>query len=325
MLQRVLLKRTTLIQLRRATLSSLLFDSSTKLDESSVDGVHTMERLGDQWSISKIPNGGYMAAIVITAARRDIDFRDVLCVHGHYLAKGVPNERVEVRTRNLHVGRSFATVSAEFWQQDRLRSTYLMTFGDLGTSGGGDGAPTYTGPNALIAPDMPAPDGPDCLNASEVMRDLNGQGSDNSFSIYDNLQVRVPVNSPCAGLFLDPKAPKLGTEARAEGWMRFSDGRPPCLRSNALLLDAMFPPIINIQKSLWVPTLTMDFQFWGRPSQSCIDAGGWVRARMQTTVCQSGLLIEDGEIWDGVEDRLLGSSRQLAKFLPPAAVTKAAA
>jgi acyl-CoA thioesterase len=293
--------------------STFLFDRTTEIESSVVEdgttGTHKLT-LSSDWSISQIPNGGYMAAVGISAARKGITFRDPLVVHGHYVRKGEPGMDATFTTRVLSENRTFATVAVDLHQDDKLRSSYLMTFGELGTDGGG--VPSYSGPNKLVAPALPQPE--DCLDADGPMRAMGDGGI---FTIYDNLHVRVPDTDACAGLFRDPSKPQLGTEARVEGWMRFADGRPPCLRSNALLLDAMFPPIINLHASTWVPTIAMDFQFWSRPSQACKDQGGWVRARMQTQICENGILIEDGEIWDGVEDRLLGTSRQLAKFLPP--------
>jgi acyl-CoA thioesterase len=291
-----------------------LFDENTKFDsfETTNNGIYEGKlMLSDKWSISKIPNGGYTAAVAISAARKAInpDLRDVMVLHGMYIKKS--DECVEsiFRTRVISESKNMAVVSVDLIQHDQLRSTYMLTLGRMKREGDNNDSISFHGPGMTMAPSLPPPE--QCIPASDLIKDYGGS----VYTIYDNVEIVIPPDDPCAGLFQMPQ--NMGKEMNTMGWMRFRDGRHPCLRSTSLFLDAHYPPVINVFPSTWVPTLAIDMNFWGRPSQACKDEGGWVRVRFGVQHMQNGLFYEDGEVWDGVEDRLLGSSRQFAKFLMP--------
>ena len=288
------------------------FDIDTTLIESK-DGSKNNNfnfTVSDRWNISEIPNGGYMAAAAISACRKVQPFHDPLSLHAHYVGRAVSRRPMDIECRIINIGKNLSTVSANFIQDDKITSTFLLTLGDLNTVNG----PTVD-QNSIQSTSVPKlPHVEDCFGVSERLKILSG----GKFTIFENVEIRLPIDSPGIGLF-NEKGPKLGNKAYLEGWMRFTNKRKPCLRSNALFLDAFFPPIINVSPSTWVPTLSIDMNFWGRPSKPEGGLGheGWVRGKFWASVYQNGLGIEEGEIWDADEPKLLASSRQLFKLLKP--------
>jgi hypothetical protein len=93
------------------------------------------------------------------------------------------------------------------------------------------------------------------------------------------------------------------------GWTRFSDGRPPDVRSLPLFADAFPPPVFELGPAGWVPTIELTVHVRARPEP------GWLRARFATHVLVDGYLSEDGELWDEA-GTLVAQSRQLAMLLP---------
>jgi len=296
----------------RRSFSTFLFDKTTAIRAAeSEESGFVLDELSNEWSISGIPNGGYCATIAISAAREAVPskiFRDCISVDCHFITRAKPFEPVILLPRIIHQGKSLATVAVDFKQSDKVISTYLMTLGSLAKFQG----PAYNGPNKLLAPVLPKPE--DCIDASKVLSRFNG----GAFNIFNNFDVLVHPDDNCKGLF-DRKSPKLGDTAASEGYIRFKDGRPPCLRSNAIFLDAWFPPILNIHLSSWVPTLQMGYHFWNR-GKSVGESGeikrdGWVRCRFSTSYMANGMLHEFGECWDADDDILFATSRQQALIL----------
>jgi hypothetical protein len=73
-----------------------------------------------------------------------------------------------------------------------------------------------------------------------------------------------------------------------------------------LFADAFPPAMYRTQGPMrWVPTLTLTVHVRGRPRP------GWLRCEFATRFLKSGLLEEDGLIWDEAGD-LVALSRQLA-------------
>lgn len=123
------------------------------------------------------------------------------------------------------------------------------------------------------------------------------------------------------------------TSASLSCWVRFDGGEKlPCLRSMALFLDVLPPPILAVQHSHWVPTLEYTVHFWQRADftkrgvplgdQATATGRGeghsyWLRCRYNTPIAINGMLYTDGELWSEDGTALLATSRQLAKVLTP--------
>ena len=62
-----------------------------------------------RWSVGDAPNGGYLMSMAISAARKELRFRDPLSVSVHFTAKAVEGAEAELQVDVLHSGRTSQT------------------------------------------------------------------------------------------------------------------------------------------------------------------------------------------------------------------------
>lgn len=240
--------------------------------------------LTSSWNIGENPNGGYVAALLLRAMTAEVAHPDPVAMTTHYLRPGIPDADVVVRTEVVRTGRTTSTVRGTLSQGGSDRITGLATFADLGAASGTDHL-------TIAAPGLPPPD--ECRP-----RETLEQGVE--LPIVERLEIRV-----------DPDAAEPGEAGVAEitGWIRFADGRPADVAGVALFADAFPPSLFGLLGRVgWVPTLEMTVHVRRRP------APGWVQARFVTTSLESGLLVEDGALWDE-SGHLVAQARQLAMLL----------
>jgi acyl-CoA thioesterase len=260
-------------------MSTFQFDEETRLQPDG-DGlwsgfVHAGFNIGGN------PNGGYLAAIAVEAARRAVPAHpDPLSVTLHYLRPGLADQPCSVEVAVLRTGRTLSTVRATLRQSGEARLELLAALGDLSAGSGPD--------LELPAPDMPSPER--CVGRSP-----SEQGLD--LPILGRVDIR-----------LHPDEARAGAAGRPEvsGWVRFRDGRPPDPLSTLLFCDAFPPAVFGLLGSVgWVPTVELTVQVRRRPSP------GWMLGRFRTQDMVGGRLIEDGLLWDSA-GQLVAQSRQLA-------------
>lgn len=275
----------------------------------------------DSWSIGDAPNGGYLMAFAISAARECVPFRDPLSMTAYYLSKASEEVEMDINVEVLGSSKSTATVQVSLSQQGTLRSRYIGTFGTLSDFKG-------LSHQTRAAPTLPPCD--KCIDANFILRNAMG----NDLKIANHIDFRVADNSHFAKSVL---CGRQSDTAELECWVAYRDGRRPCLRSLAFLCDALPPPVLILTPSRWIPTLEYTVHFWSRPQQhdagessssisSCsavfYDNQYWVRGRFITDYACNGLLFTDGEVWGARRNDLLATSRQLARVLTPRAGDK---
>jgi hypothetical protein len=95
------------------------------------------------------------------------------------------------------------------------------------------------------------------------------------------------------------------------GWVQLRDGSAPDVMSLLMFADSFPPPIFTVYGLVgWVPTVELTVQVRGHP------APGPLQVRLFSQHLTSGVVEEDGEIWDSA-GRLVAISRQTAKFRLP--------
>mmetsp|Transcript_28679 Transcript_28679/g.48164 ORF Transcript_28679/g.48164 Transcript_28679/m.48164 type:complete len:307 (-) Transcript_28679:1086-2006(-) len=275
--------------------STNLFDRDTNVIEEDTGKYSSL--VTNNWSIGDAPNGGYLMAIAISAARKVVNFRDPLTVSAYYCNKALENTPVDIQVQSLNRSKGSETALVSFSQEGILRSQYIGTFGSLAAMSG-------LNHMQLSAPVLPPP--ADCTDCSKIMKNALG----NELNIVHNIQYNAPETDPLVkGLFRGEKV----EVASFSCWAKFTDNRAPCLRSLSFFCDAMPPPVLAIHRSNWVPTLEYTVHFWQRPS----DTDQWLRARFSTPVVVNSMLYTDGEMWSEDGKQLLATSRQLARVLTP--------
>jgi acyl-CoA thioesterase len=252
-----------------------VFDEDTEVKPEG--GNRYTGRITDRWSIGPVPNGGYVLAVGLSALGHALELPDPLTVTGHYLRPAVPGS-VDIWVEPLKRGKSFSTGMARLVQNDNEFLRVLATYGTLSKSGG----PRYvTGKppefKQLVArpPDDRLP---------EIRRRFDVEADVGTMSWLEG---------------------KPSGTAEIRGRMRFSDGRLPDTHSLALIADAIPPPVFNVIKPGWVPTLELTVHMRARPTSA------WLSCVFRSRFVFGGLFEEDGELWDE-SGQLVAQSRQLA-------------
>jgi acyl-CoA thioesterase len=246
-------------------------------------------QVSERWNIGTNPNGGYILAIALAAARASVAQPHPLTTTAHYLSPCGPGP-VDVDVDVLKEGRTLSTLTARLVQAGRTRLVVVATYGDLSRQHG----PTVV---TIEPPDLPPPD--QC-------------GADRPFA--SGFAAPPPITQQVSFLPSPATAERLRTrssDAHLEGWIGFVDGRPVDVHALPLLVDASPPAVFAAVETGWVPTLELTVHARGLP------APGPLRASIRTRAVIDGLLEEDCELWDSA-GRLVAMSRQLAVVLPPA-------
>ena len=254
------------------------FDEDTAVDD------HGNGRFGTQisgaWNIDANPNGGYLAAVAISAMQQVGPYTDPLTVTVHFLRPATSGGSAEITAEAVRTGRRVSTVRATLAQEGVGRLEVIGSFGQLGETA----SPTLT----VSPPSLPPP--AECLP-----RSAEEQGV--VLRLEDHVETRMSADA---------------SDHRAEttGWIRFRDGRPPDLLALALFVDAFPPSIFRLLGRVgWVPTIELTVHFRALP------VPGWVRGRFLTDDLTDGRMIETGELWDA-DGTLVARSRQLALLVP---------
>lgn len=257
-----------------------VFDSATALTPRGQGRFDA--RLGEQWTIGAVPNGGYVMAIGLRAARETSQHQDPLTTTAHFLSPTAAGP-VEVVCEVVKPGRSTTTVMTSILEEGRERVRMLTTLGDLDSRRGHSHS-------RLAAPVL---EGPFERRRSPLM---DGFPTNFEFSIPQAVAGGV-VGEPTG-------VPEIG------GTIAFADGRPPDLLALPVFADGLPPVAFNLGYVGWTPTLELTVHFWNHPAPGPVTV--WIR----TDIAEGGFHDESAELWDS-EGTLVARSRQLAVILSP--------
>jgi len=279
-----------------------LFDSATamKLISTSTSSSLFDTFITDKYSIHDAPNGGYLMACALTAARQCITQQDPLTVTAHFFQKSIENAPAQIEVRILNETKSVSSVEMLLIQESKLKCKFTAFFGTLGNMKGKTVVEN-------TCPDLPSPN--ECIDAAVLLRKFSSGTSIGAprLRIAQTYKMLVPKDSAFAQSTL---VGKVGTKSIVEAWVGFNDNRKVSLRSLALFCDAFPPPVLNVAPSDWVPTMEYTVHFWGRPQAS----DEYIRARFITPHVEQGMLHTDGDLWSQDGKKLLAKSRQLARI-----------
>ena len=239
--------------------------------------------VSSRWSIDGVPNGGFLMALGLEAAGREIPHPDPLSMNSHFLGRTMPG-KAEIRTRVIKQGRSLSVGAVDLVQNGRVTVTSLVTWGDLAGFAGPSGP-------LLSPPGIPG---------ETSARPDSQMGEDTTFTTQ--FDYRMP-----AAIAMGASGQPTG-RAEAFGRMRFLDGRPPDLFSMPLITDGFPPAVFQLGHYGWAPTLEMTVHFRARPQP------GWLTVSVNTRHLLNGTFEEDCYVWDST-GTLVAMSRQLALTL----------
>jgi acyl-CoA thioesterase len=138
--------------------------------------------LSNQWSITTIPNGGFLSALAVKASRSVIHHGHVISLSGHFYNRTIENSEAEVTVEILSTTKSSSTVMTTISQENKKRCSFFLTFSFKKSN-----KFTYI---SDFAPALPPVD--ECINASEKLRAYAG----------DNLRIAVNFFGSLVSLFL---------------------------------------------------------------------------------------------------------------------------
>jgi acyl-CoA thioesterase len=259
------------------------FDQDTAL--TPLDKERFATRISADWSINRIPNGGYLMALLARAMGQCSDKQVTPIVTANFMARCRPGA-AEIRVAPITASAQFSRLQAHLFQDGEEKIRALGTF-----ARSNDSCPIerYESGPPQIAPRER------CFEIPEMP----------GYTLFKLIEVRI--DPACAGWMTGGG---LAERSEHRGWIRFKQPRP--FDSPALLLaaDAFPPPVLASQGMVaWVPTIEFSVSIRRSPQDE------WLRGLFRTRFVSCGLLEEDGELWDA-EDRLVAVSRQIAQFRP---------
>jgi hypothetical protein len=257
-----------------------LLDQDTKFTE--IEPNHYKSRVSDNWSISGIPNGGYLLALLASAMTQRSDKKNTPILTVNYLARTEPGE-AEIFIEEISRSAQFNRLQARLIQNGKEKMRALGTFA---LESGECFIQRYEKSPPAISPLA------DCIVIPEMP----------TYTLYSQMDVRL--DPACAGWMQG----RLSDRSEHKGWISFKNSRPFDVMAVALAADAFPPPLFASQGLIaWVPTIELSVNIRNIPNTQ------WLKCIFRTNFINCGLLEADGEIWDEHEE-LIGISRQIAQF-----------
>ncbi len=233
----------------------------------------------NRWSVSDIPNGGYLMSIAARTLQEALSHPDPLTITGHYADRSVAGP-AELEVDIIREGNTVSTAAVRLMQEGCEKVRFTATFGDLEKNKGA----TWIG-------EAPPPIERDkCLTSPRFL------------PIHDRVEL---LFSPNTAEWLRGKSIE---RPEHELIMFMRDGTEPDILNLPLFSDCVPPTVFSKFGAVgWVPTLELTVHLRAKP------APGELIGRFRTRYLINGLMEEDGEIWDS-RGELVALSRQLAKY-----------
>ena len=257
-----------------------IFDTDMLLEKDTTQPL--MTRVSGDWSISNVPNGGYLLALLTNAMLTSTDKKATPIITVTYFSRCVPGP-AELHVETISQTTQFNHLQVKLIQGGEERIRAMGTFA-------AEPDECFLINYEKAPPDMAPPE--ECLAIPEMP----------GYTLYNHVDTRLDPEN--AGWMMD----KLSDMSEHKGWIRFKEDRPFDLLSVILATDA-FPPAILASQGIiaWVPTIELSVSIRSIPSTK------WLKGIFKTRFINCGLLEEDGEIWDE-NGELVAISRQIAQF-----------
>ncbi len=250
-----------------------------------------------RWGVGRNQNGGVVMAAATAALGAAVGQPHPLTATAHFL-RPTGTGAATVRTSVIRRGRTASTGAAEVWQDGKERLGVTAMFADLDDhSRDTPPAPTVE----AVAGPIPSPDA--CTDLFDLLS-ASPAGTRALTRSLRNFAIRVDPG--------DGWGPGSDGHPSLSGWIRLLDEETVSPQMLPAIADG-FPPTVMSSVSVgWLPTLELTVHVLAAPAPD----EPWLRAELRTRTVSSGLIDEDGELWDAT-GRLVARFRQLAVLLPP--------
>lgn len=84
--------------------------------------------LSNQWSITTIPNGGFLSSLAVKASRQIIQHGNIISLSSHFYNRTIENCDTEIIVEILNSTKSSSTVLTTILQENIKRCSFFLTF-----------------------------------------------------------------------------------------------------------------------------------------------------------------------------------------------------
>ena len=236
------------------------------------------------WTIGGRPNGGYLLAIVSRAILDHSQFADVISTSVHFLfspESGV----VDVQVEQIRVGKSYGHFEGRLFQNGRCALTVIAIVGNLAK----EQNPFWRGQDieCTVAPYEACVPIPSSTPGGFIA------------SIMEHVEI---VMDPSVRIYSEGVPSGSG---ELKGWLKLPGDEVFDSVSLQYALDAFPPATFEIQRTGWVPTLSLTTYLRALPSP------GPLRVLQRANLVQGQMVDEVCSIWDS-KQRLVAQATQLA-------------
>lgn len=262
--------------------------------------------LSTEWSIGSAPNGGYLIAILLTAADKALAnisgketaeklYPNPISASFQYLGVCATPGEIEVRIHVLKMGKSFANLQGKIYQNGQLKTVMFCIYGNLSSHEEDyEQDSDENKSNAVgVLPVKPVGD----IKKMELA-DF-GSPFRSFHSLYKHIDAHVTL---AAG------------DGSVSAIIGFRDNRPADMRMAALVADTLPPKASYMQTILngaaakkWFPTLHLDIQFLHNPNEGDTE----LRVESLNTLSGSRVFEVETEVYDS-KGRIVLRVRQRA-------------
>lgn len=241
--------------------------------------------IDDGWSIAGRPNGGYLLAVLASAAMAGTG-RDLPVSVSAVFTRPPQFGPAEAVVDPIRAGRTVSAVRARLEQAGEVCAEALVSVSDAAAFGG---EPLWAG-----LPPVELPDLAECLAAVPQLPDGT------PVPLLEQLEVRV--DPACVGWF----SGRPGGVPEMRAWVREHNDLPTSALAVIAATDVLPPVVFEMGLFGWSPTVEMSVTVRSAP------APGWLRMRTRARLVADGWFDEDVDVWDST-GRLVAQARQLAR------------
>jgi acyl-CoA thioesterase len=236
----------------------------------------------ENWSISGVPNGGYLMAITANAMLQCSEMKATPIITANFLNRCEPGQAT-VSIERMSKSRQFDRFQARLYQKGKEK---IRAFGTFASEKNECILESYE----VEAPEIK--EWENCVSVPEMP----------GFTLFGQMDIRLdPI---CTGWI----AGNLSSRSEIKGWIKFKDNRAFDALSLLLIADSFPPAVFSSQGMVaWVPTLEFSVNIRNIPTTT------WLKCIFRTRFITCGLIEEDGEIWDQ-NGELIAISRQIAQY-----------
>jgi len=238
--------------------------------------------ISGNWSISGVPNGGYLMAVLANAMMHNTEMASNPLITANFLNRCEPGDAT-ILIEKMSSSRQFDRFQAGLKQKGKEK---VRAFGTFASENNECILERYEESEPEVA------ELGKCISVPEIP----------DYSLFHQLDIRLdPI---CAGWMLG----NLTDTSEIKGWIKFKNLRPFDAAAILLIADSFPPAVLSSQGMVaWVPTLEFSVNIRKIPVTE------WLKCQFRTRFITCGLLEEDGEIWDQAGE-LIAISRQIAQY-----------